>query len=164
MCGEGRIWLLHKQTFNSYFWPLTTAESFCVPSLSQSWVSQVFPWGDLTHLLVVIPLQVTDHHLLCHDKSLTSSLSVGLKFLLLSAIWWMRTSGLCKLPDGRDWLWGKLGLALVGRAMLSESLIYLSADGWSCAPSLLVIWRGNQVLRTIIPQSPEWKPQAQKVN
>ena len=21
---------------------------------------------------------------------------------------------LCKLPDGRDWLWGKLGLALVG--------------------------------------------------
>ena len=25
-----------------------------------------------------------------------------------------------KLPDGRDWLWGKLGLALVGRAILSN--------------------------------------------
>ena len=44
--------------------------------------------------------------------------------------------GLCKLPDGRDWLWGKLDLALVGRAMLSKSLIQLSASGWGCAPSL----------------------------
>ena len=39
---------------------------------------------------------------------------------------------LYKFPDGRDWLWGKLGLALVGRAMLSKSLIQLSADGWGC--------------------------------
>ena len=31
---------------------------------------------------------------------------------LLSAHWWMRIRGLCKLPYGRDWLWGKLGLAL----------------------------------------------------
>ena len=36
---------------------------------------------------------------------------------------------MCKLPDGRDWQWEKLGLALVGRAMLSETLIFLSADG-----------------------------------
>ena len=43
--------------------------------------------------------------------------AVGLQFLLLlSALWWMRIRGLCKLPDGRDWPWGKLGLALVGRA------------------------------------------------
>ena len=34
----------------------------------------------------------------------------------------MRIRGLCKLPDGREWLWGKLGLALVGRAMISKSL------------------------------------------
>ena len=33
----------------------------------------------------------------------------------LSSLWWMRRRGLCKLPDGRDWLWGKLSLALVGR-------------------------------------------------
>ena len=32
----------------------------------------------------------------------------------LSSLWWMRR-GLYKLPDVRDWLWGKLGLALVGR-------------------------------------------------
>ena len=41
----------------------------------------------------------------------------------------------CMLPDGRDWLWGKLGLSLVGRAMPSISLIQFSADGWGCAPS-----------------------------
>ena len=52
----------------------------------------------------------------------------------------MRIRGLCKLLDGRDWLWGKLGIALVVRAMLSKSLIQFSADGWGCAPSLLVVW------------------------
>ena len=43
--------------------------------------------------------------------------------LLLTFLWWMRLRGLCKLPDGRDWLWGKLGLALVGGAMLNKALI-----------------------------------------
>ena len=47
---------------------------------------------------------------------------------------------LCKLPDGRGWLWEKLGLGLVERALLSKSLIQLSADGWGCAPFLLVVW------------------------
>ena len=32
---------------------------------------------------------------------------------------------------------GKLGLVLMGRAMLSKSLIQFSIDGWSCVPSLL---------------------------
>ena len=36
---------------------------------------------------------------------------------------------LCKLPDGRGWLWEKLGLALVGKAMFSKSLIQFSAEG-----------------------------------
>ena len=31
-------------------------------------------------------------------------------------------------------------LALVGRAFLSEALFHLSADGWVCAPSLVVVW------------------------
>jgi len=35
-----------------------------------------------------------------------------------------------------DWLWGKLDLVLVGKAMLSKSLIQYSADGWDNAPSL----------------------------
>ena len=44
---------------------------------------------------------------------------------------------LWKIPDGRDWLWGKLGLVLIGKAMLSKSLIQFSVDGWGCVPSLL---------------------------
>ena len=47
---------------------------------------------------------------------------------------------LCKSPDGRDWLWEKLGLDLVGKAMLSKSSIQLSTDGWGCTSSLLVVW------------------------
>ena len=39
--------------------------------------------------------------------------------------------GLLELPDGRDWLRGKLGLVLMGGAMLSKSLIQFSVDGWS---------------------------------
>ena len=41
----------------------------------------------------------------------------------------MRIRGLWKLPDGRDWLWGKLGLARVGKAMVNKPLIQFSADG-----------------------------------
>ena len=53
----------------------------------------------------------------------------AIRLLLLSALWWMRLRGLCKLPDGKNWQWEKLGLALVGRALLSKALIQLSADG-----------------------------------
>ena len=48
----------------------------------------------------------------------------------------MRIRGLCKLLYGRDWLWVKLGLALVVKAILNTFLIQFSADGWSCVPSL----------------------------
>ena len=47
---------------------------------------------------------------------------------ILSALCWMRIRGLWKLPDGRDLLRGKLGLVLMGGAMLSESLIQFSVD------------------------------------
>ena len=46
----------------------------------------------------------------------------------------MRIRDLCKLPYGRDCLWEKL--ALVGRTMLSKSLVQFSANGWDCAPCL----------------------------
>ena len=46
----------------------------------------------------------------------------------LSALWWIRIRDLWKLPDGRDCLWGKLGLVLMGRAMLSKSLIHSSVE------------------------------------
>ena len=59
---------------------------------------------------------------------------------ILSALWWRRIRGLWKLPDGRDWLRGKLGLVLMGRAMLSKSLIQFYVDGWSYVPSLQFTW------------------------
>ena len=37
--------------------------------------------------------------------------------------------GLCKLPDMRNWWCVELSLALEGRAVLSKTLICLSADG-----------------------------------
>ena len=65
--------------------------------------------------------------------------AVGLWFflLLLSALWWRRLKGLCKLPDRRGWQWEKLGPSVVGRILLSKALIQLSADGWGCTPSLI---------------------------
>ena len=38
---------------------------------------------------------------------------------------------------------GKLGLVLMGRAMISKSLIQFSVDGWGCVPSLLFNMRPN---------------------
>ena len=52
---------------------------------------------------------------------------------------------LWKLPDGRDWLRGKLGLVLMGGAMLSKSLIQFSVDWWSWVPSLLFTWGQTMV-------------------
>ena len=40
-------------------------------------------------------------------------------------------------------MWGKMGLVLMGVAMLSKSLIQLSIDGQSCVPSLLFGLRPN---------------------
>ena len=59
-----------------------------------------------------------------HVISLVSSVIV---FFILSALWWIRIRGLWKLPDGRNWLKGNLGLVM-GRAMLSKSLIQFSVD------------------------------------
>ena len=53
----------------------------------------------------------------------------------LSALWQIRIRGLWKLPVGRDWVWGKLGLILMGGAMLSKSSILFSVDG--CVSSQL---------------------------
>ena len=41
-----------------------------------------------------------------------------------------------KLPYWMDWLWGKLGLPLLGRAILNKFLIKFSAGGWGSDPSL----------------------------
>jgi len=39
-------------------------------------------------------------------------------------------------PYGIDWLRGKLGLVLIGRAMLNRSLVQFSVNGQWCVPSL----------------------------
>ena len=62
---------------------------------------------------------------------------------ILSALYWRRIRGLRKLPDGRDSLWGRLGLVLMGRAMLSKSLVQFSVDAQGCVPSLLFDLRPN---------------------
>ena len=80
----------------------------------------------------------------------------------LLALWRIRgIRDLWKLPDGRDWLWAKLGLVLMGGAMLSKSLIQFSVDGRGCVPSLLFDLRPNydavKVLHSICQQI--WKTQ-----
>ena len=40
---------------------------------------------------------------------------------------------------------GKLGLVLMGGAILSKSLIQFSVDGWVCVPSLLFTWGQTMV-------------------
>ena len=64
-------------------------------------------------------------------------------WFILLALWWITLRSLWKLPDGRDWLRGKLGLVLMGGAMLSKSLIQFSVDGQHCVPSLLFDPRPN---------------------
>ena len=64
-----------------------------------------------------------------------------------------------RLPDGRDWPWGKVGLALVGRAMLCKTWIELSADGWGCAPSLSAVQpEAAQPLSLQAPWYGWWRP------
>ena len=55
----------------------------------------------------------------------------------------MRIRSLWKLPGGSDWLWDKLGPALVGGAFLSKSLVQFSVDGQGYVPSLLFDLRPN---------------------
>ena len=64
---------------------------------------------------------------------------------ILSALSWIRIRGLWKLPNRRDWLWGKLGLVLMGGAILSKSLTQFSVDGWVCVLSLLCVLRPTMV-------------------
>ena len=56
------------------------------------------------------------------------------------ALWQIRIRGLWKLPDGRDWLCGKLGklcLVLMDKAMLNKSLVQFSVGGHGYVPSML---------------------------
>ena len=74
------------------------------------------------------------HKSVIHVIILVSSVIV---VFILSAPWWLRISGLWNLLDGWDWLWRELGLALMGRAILSKSLIIC---WWMGLCSLPVVW------------------------
>ena len=88
------------------------------------------------------------HSFIVLDKAVVHVI-ILVSFLWLWFLVWLpsliRTRGLWKLPDGRDWLRGKLGLVLMGRTMLSKSLIQFSVEGWSCVPSLLFTWGQTMV-------------------
>ena len=58
---------------------------------------------------------------------------------LMETSWWER-------------LRGNLGLVLMGRAMLSKSLIQFSVGGWGCVPSLLLTWGLTMVETYLVAQ------------
>ena len=60
----------------------------------------------------------------------------------------------------RDWMRGKLGLFLMGGAMLSKSLIQFSVDGWGCVPSLLFTW--GQTMTSLVAQTVKCLPAMQE--
>ena len=80
----------------------------------------------MTHLSWVA-LHGMAHSFIELDKAVVHGISLisfsVIVVFILSALWHIRIRGLWKLPVGRDWLWGKVGLVLMGRAMLSKSLI-----------------------------------------
>ena len=93
-----------------------------------------------------VALHSMAHSFIELDKAVVDMIS------LISFLWlWFssvcplmeKDRSLLKLPDGRDWLRGKLDLVLMGRAMLSKSLIQFSVDGFGCVPSLLFDLRPN---------------------
>ena len=74
---------------------------------------------------------------------------------ILSAFWGIRIRGLWKLPDGRNWLMGNLGLVLMGGAILSKSLVQFSIDELGCVPPCCLIWGHSmvEVIRIMAPPS-----------
>ena len=66
--------------------------------------------------------------------------------------------GLWKFADGRDWLRGKLSVFLMGRTMLSKSLVQFSVDGWGCVPSLLFTWGQTMVAPFLVAQTAKRLP------
>ena len=105
-------------------------------SRQECWSGLPFP-SPMDHVLswtdIWVALHSMAHSFIELDKSVIHVISL-VSFLWLvfirSALWWIR--GLWKLPDGKDWLCRKLGVALVSKAKLSKSLIPTSANGWGC--------------------------------
>jgi len=128
-------------------------------SRQEFWSGLPFP-SSVDHILselstVTLPSWVALHGMAHSFIELDEVNSVVHVIILISFLWlwysscvlWqIRIRGLWKLPDGRDWLWGKLGkldLVLMGRAVLNKSLVQFSVGGCGCVPSLLFDLRPN---------------------
>ena len=72
----------------------------------------------------------------CGPCDLFDQFSVIVAFIP-SALWWRRIRGLWKLPDGRDWLWGNLGLVLMGMARFSQ---FSTVQSLSCVQLFATPW------------------------
>ena len=111
------------------------------PSLLLFWI--LFLEGCLSPLYLIVwggfilSLHVVRDCLLFHRKECSLMWfyfsHFGIVLLLASSVCPLmeeakRLRGLCKLPNGKDLQWEKLGLALVGRTVLSQVLIKLFAD------------------------------------
>ena len=130
--------------------------SFCLFILFMGFSRQE-DWSDLTLPSPVDHIFVrTLHHDLSNLGGPTSNDSVSLTWTRPWAMWsaWLFFCdcgfySVCPLMDkvkrsmeasyGREWPWGKLGLVLMGGAMLSTSLVQFSVDGWGCVP-FPVVW------------------------
>ena len=76
---------------------------------------------------------------------------------ILSALLGIRIRGLWKLPVGRDLLWGKLGLVLMGGAMFSKSLIRFSVDRLEYVPSPVIYLGTSPVAQTVKRLPTTWE-------
>ena len=52
---------------------------------------------------------------------------------ILSTLWWIRVRGWWKLPDGRDWLKGKLGLVLMDLSLSKLRELVTDRETWHAA-------------------------------
>ena len=140
--------------------PSTELGLFMGLSRQECWSGWPFP-SPVDHVLSELSTMIRPSWMSLHGMA-HSSIELGkavahvirlvsFLWLCLSALWRIKTSGLWKLPDGRDWLRGRLGLVLMGGAMLSISLIQFSGlntaaillRGPGCVPSLLFDLRPN---------------------
>ena len=75
---------------------------------------------------------------------------------ILAALWWIKLRSLSKHSGRRDWLWGKLGLVLMGGAMLILEVRIKKKkrrNDYQLALSLLEINYAAPTVTSVMPDS-----------